>query len=474
MVENYSYEQFSWGKSSFEKLIASWRQDFFVEKQLYSMGEMPHVLNVWMYEYCSKVDSMIAERMGNDIPRIFNWKVVRIKVKYEKFMGGMFNKVIGNTDKSIVIESSDDTMGDAYFDWNPSPIQEQFEEVEGCSEDIVTTRLDALVESVVNQKSVNLNIGTSSTVHIRKDHKDIEGVSAEIETATLEDLVEAVENQIPNNANVGTSTTMHFHKDQWDDYSSTIPESAQSEHDAILEGLAAPVEDIPLEVVPLSEEIINQQYISDSQLPPDFLDVFVAAHQAAKTPAKRIRIKSKGLTYASGSKDIEDQSGETKQKFTFDGFLISNDMPRGVIEEYKQWVEEGLLKFHAKNGFFEETSRTDWANIEAYRDKMSQKTQFVNQNYFEVEYIQDIMQQECNSVDCGAFVAGYAEYISERMSVPSVDFESEYHRMRYASLLQNYDIRKANKGYLSENDDPPRPRTKTLPNPNEYEIVSIE
>ncbi|PHT69057.1 hypothetical protein T459_28544 [Capsicum annuum] len=389
------------------------------------MGEMPHVLNVWMYEYCSKVDSMIAERMGNDIPRIFNWKVVRIKVKYEKFMGGMFNKVIGNTDKSIVIESSDDTMGDAYFDWNPSPIQEQFEEVEGCSEDIVTTRLDALVESVVNQKSVNLNIGTSSTVHIRKDHKDIEGVSAEIETATLEDLVEAVENQIPNNANVGTSTTMHFHKDQWDDYSSTIPESAQSEHDAILEGLAAPVEDIPLEVVPLSEEIINQQYISDSQLPPDFLDVFVAAHQAAKTPAKRIRIKSKGLTYASGSKDIEDQSGETKQKFTFDGFLISNDMPRGVIEEYKQWVEEGLLKFHAKK-------------------------------------------------DCGAFVAGYAEYISERMSVPSVDFESEYHRMRYASLLQNYDIRKANKGYLSENDDPPRPRTKTLPNPNEYEIVSIE
>ncbi|KAF3615452.1 putative protein EIN4-like [Capsicum annuum] len=38
-------------------------------------------------------------------------------------------------------------------------------------EDIVTTRLDVLVESVINQKSVNPNIGTSSTVHIRKNHK---------------------------------------------------------------------------------------------------------------------------------------------------------------------------------------------------------------------------------------------------------------------------------------------------------------
>ncbi|KAM3286469.1 hypothetical protein P3S67_025268 [Capsicum chacoense] len=55
---------------------------------------MPHVLNVWMYECCSKVDSTIAEHVGNVIPIIFNWKVVGIKVKYEKFMTGMFNKFV--------------------------------------------------------------------------------------------------------------------------------------------------------------------------------------------------------------------------------------------------------------------------------------------------------------------------------------------------------------------------------------------
>ncbi|KAM3325027.1 hypothetical protein P3S67_000151 [Capsicum chacoense] len=99
---------------------------------------------------------------------------------------------------------------------------------------------------------------------------------------------------------------------------------------------------------------MNKHDIFDSQLPSDFSDAVVAAHQAAKIPAKRTKRRSKVFMspytteYASGSKAIEDQIGEPKQKFTFDGFLISDNMPRGVIEEYKQWVEEGLLKFHAK------------------------------------------------------------------------------------------------------------------------------
>ncbi|KAM3395095.1 hypothetical protein P3S68_004100 [Capsicum galapagoense] len=38
--------------------------------------------------------STIAERVGNVNPRIFNWKVVGIKVKYEKFMAGMFSKFV--------------------------------------------------------------------------------------------------------------------------------------------------------------------------------------------------------------------------------------------------------------------------------------------------------------------------------------------------------------------------------------------
>ncbi|KAM3253017.1 hypothetical protein P3L10_007087 [Capsicum annuum] len=132
-----------------------------------------------------------------------------------------------------------------------------------------------------------------------------------------------------------------------------------------------------------------------------------------------------------------------------------------------------LPTFLSNSELFEQTSRTDWPNFDAYRNKLSDTTQLLNINPFEVDYVQNISQQDCDSLDCGVFVAGYAEYISEGMSVPTVDFEATYHRMRYASLLKNYGIRKAKKDYVSENEDPPRPRRTKHSIPDEIAIVRI-
>ncbi|PHT32018.1 hypothetical protein CQW23_28355 [Capsicum baccatum] len=119
-----------------------------------------------------------------------------------------------------------------------------------------------------------------------------------------------------------------------------------------------------------------------------------------------------------------------------------------------------MLPTYLSDGrFFEETSRTDWANLEAYMDKITQRTQFLNEHPFE---------------DCGVFVAGYAEYLSEGMNVPSDGFEAEYHRMHYATLLRKYGIQKVQKGYVSENDDPSRPRSRNIRISGENEIVSSE
>ncbi|KAM3395938.1 hypothetical protein P3S68_004944 [Capsicum galapagoense] len=107
-----------------------------------------------------------------------------------------------------------------------------------------------------------------------------------------------------------------------------------------------------------------------------------------------------------------------------------------------------LPTYLSDSKFFEETSRTDWTNLETNRDKITQRTQFLNEHPFEVEYVQDIMQQECDSLDCGVFVAGYVEYLSEEMNVPSDGFEAEYHRMRYATLLRKYGIQKLRKFML--------------------------
>ncbi|PHT59925.1 hypothetical protein CQW23_02288 [Capsicum baccatum] len=131
-------------------------------------------------------------------------------------------------------------------------------------------------------------------------------------------------------------------------------------------------------------------------------------------------------------------------------------MPSSVIEEYKKWIYE------------------DWPNLNAYKDKLSDRTQLLNTNPFEVEYVQNITQQDCDSLKCGVFVVGYAEYISEGMTVPSVCFEAAYHRIRYVSHLKNYDLRKEEKDYVSENEDPPRPRPTKYSLPDEMATVNTE
>ncbi|PHU29381.1 hypothetical protein BC332_01474 [Capsicum chinense] len=583
---------------------------------------MPHVLNVWMYECYSDVDSTIAELVGNVIPRIFNWKVVGIKVKYEKFMADMFNKFIYtnlrptheevqrldlptiddiqlNNDESalshdtypdrsgkrhaIDIHTQSDMDHQAFEDFSTVPPPKilmkaglNTHDFERFSSDVGTSTLDAQVEEMVNQEMEDIG------------------------TATLNALVDAVVNQNPDYSKVRNPENIY--EDHSDEYLSTISESAQLEIDAIMQGLATPIDDIPLEVVKPVDETVNLHSLSDSQITSNYPDSVVAAHVAAKTLAKCTRTRSRifkspyTTDFASGSKALEDERTEFKQTFAFEGYGISDDMPSSIIEEYKKWVLEGLLKFHSKkkmndehykakasslgvqqynfviaharsknwfylmsqknscwndedyaesvvvadnkntennimkgfsipagfpwhlvdevhvpmncnqnfhwvlavialkdrririydslsnlrnmdsspeiqklavmlptflsdSGFFEQTSRTDWPNLDAYRDNLSDTTQLLNTNPFER------LQSFCCWI--------YAEYISEGISVPSVDFEVAYHRMRYASLLRNYDLRKAKKNYVNENEDPPRPRRTKHSIPDEMAIIRI-
>ncbi|PHT37926.1 hypothetical protein CQW23_21499 [Capsicum baccatum] len=65
--------------------------------------------------------------------------------------------------------------------------------------------------------------------------------------------------------------------------------------------------------------------------------------------------------------------------------------------------------------FMKENERTVWSSLEAYTDKMIQGMDIVNKHPFNVEYIEDIAQQASESLDCGVFVAAFAEFLSDRM-----------------------------------------------------------
>ncbi|KAG5627783.1 hypothetical protein H5410_013001 [Solanum commersonii] len=101
------------------------------------------------------------------------------------------------------------------------------------------------------------------------------------------------------------------------------------------------------------------------------------------------------------------------------------------------------------SGFFDKTGRTDWASMEAYKDK------------------------ETGEFDCGMYVATFAEYLSDEINIPSISFWSDYLHNRYATLLWKYGMDKFKTGYVSDNDDPTRPKSfYTIP--AEGGLINIE
>ncbi|KAH0632587.1 hypothetical protein KY285_035269 [Solanum tuberosum] len=117
------------------------------------------------------------------------------------------------------------------------------------------------------------------------------------------------------------------------------------------------------------------------------------------------------------------------------------------------------------------TERTDWAALDAYKDKKIGEL-LGPQHSFDVEFAQDIMQQESDSLDCGMFVAAFAEFLSDEINMSYDSFGSDYLRKRYATLLWKYGLNKTKAGYVSDNDDPPR--LKSVLNPTaENELVNV-
>ncbi|KAM3324433.1 hypothetical protein P3S67_005585 [Capsicum chacoense] len=88
--------------------------------------------------------------------------------------------------------------------------------------------------------------------------------------------------------------------------------------------------------------------------------------------------------------------------------------------------------------------------------------------------MQNIPQQASGSLDFGIFVYAYAEILSEGLKVHSCGFDAGSQRVCYASLLWHYGVEKANKGYTSDNDDPPRPRKSVIEEIDASAIVTLE
>ncbi|PHU09364.1 hypothetical protein BC332_21224 [Capsicum chinense] len=95
------------------------------------------------------------------------------------------------------------------------------------------------------------------------------------------------------------------------------------------------------------------------------------------------------------------------------------------------------------SGFLDQKVCTDWSTIEAYQDKIA--------NPFDVQYVEGIFQQTIGSImDCGSFIAAYAEYLSDGLQVPNDGLDVGLLHKRYVVLLWKYGEAKVQKPYATD------------------------
>ncbi|XP_055835052.1 uncharacterized protein LOC129903514, partial [Solanum dulcamara] len=136
-----------------------------------------------------------------------------------------------------------------------------------------------------------------------------------------------------------------------------------------------------------------------------------------------------------------------------------------------QKIAAMLPTYLQDSGFFDNNERTDWSSLDSYKDK-STSNMLEPHHPLAVEYVEGIAQQGSGSLDCGVFLAMFAEYLSDGISIPSTGLNTEFFRSRYAALLWRYGCQKAMDGYVSDNDDPKKPRRDI--SPNQGELIDVQ
>lgn len=102
-------------------------------------------------------------------------------------------------------------------------------------------------------------------------------------------------------------------------------------------------------------------------------------------------------------------------------------------------------------------------------------------NFYQIHFVTcvsstclDVLYVLCSTfcTDCCVYIAALAEFLSDQLVILLDYFRLDYLHNRYTSLLWRYDSDKVEDEYVSENDDPSKPKGQVTP-PSEEDLVQI-
>ncbi|XP_055824331.1 uncharacterized protein LOC129892810 [Solanum dulcamara] len=153
---------------------------------------------------------------------------------------------------------------------------------------------------------------------------------------------------------------------------------------------------------------------------------------------------------------------------------VYDSLPRRRSSNSSQEIQKiaaMLLTYLQDSGFFDNNERTDWSSLDSYKDK-STGNMLEPHHPFAFEYVEGIAQQGSDSLDCGVFLTIFAEYFSDGIFIPNTRLNTEFFHSSYVALLWRYGCQKAMDGYVSDNDDPKKPRSDI--SPSQGELIDVQ
>ncbi|PHU28758.1 hypothetical protein BC332_00851 [Capsicum chinense] len=418
-------------------------QNFNTVKQLYSLGGMSHVINVWMFECCSEVESKNVVRQRNAIPRILNWSVQCIRPNYESFMSGMFTK---HSYKNIQPTIDEVRRLNLSF-------SKDFELCDPTTYDS-TSDSGKLKRTAVE---IQQRVGTIAEEFVhhgsdlyRETHKD----------AADKGEIDVSEIQHHHYVEIGVSLQSHQYKSV--PSSSTQPEGTSK---SSLDG-----DEIKNYINKCFAETMAELITLISKIPAE---VVKALKNEQNKQSQEDKIDEQQQSQEDGSNKQERQHKSDMQHLDVIFYHLRKKSKIQLGDNYRYTTTSCFFKTYVEKThtrYYPAEPAVDLSTQQDYAESI-----MVAKNE---DAIANIIQGFCMPAgllwDCGVFVCAYAEILSEGLQVHSCGFDSTCQHTRYASLLWHYEVEKENEGYTSNNGDPPRPRKSVIEEIEANAIVTLE
>ncbi|PHU22434.1 hypothetical protein BC332_07541 [Capsicum chinense] len=525
MVDDESYSHFPWGKVAFEKLMTSISRSMNEVQKFYRLSRLPYALKIWCYECCAKVDESLAVRVHNLIPRMTELESACNRnitpSPHELNHLDLPNPLMfGSTDdaaKAVIVQQQSERVV-------PTEFEDEFDDFSTPpSADLLKKmRLDVGQSShppTKKQKIVEESEKVSSRVAKSKkqsnklsEDKNLAGPSIDLSEPRVsldkDKVVPNVEMRDADKSSAASKEKLSLSKSDLDEIKSYVRIYLMVDQyteflGVVKEGFASFGKEAESSYADKLQE--DDRHSIDAEVDKTIKKERVteseeALHNTDEDLSKAITLKKAKLgttseyrytivncvvmnyihdtyTHYHRSHSEIDLSSHVENIRSMKVALMERSIceimqglcipagHRGHADEIKE-LAEILSTYLTISDFFEKKDRTDWSFLDTYKKKS-------DQHAFDVHIVDGIVQQSSSTLDCGLFVVAYADFLSDRHQIPSSEFDPKKHRTRYASLLWDYGVNKACIGYVSDNQDPPRPK-RTFIQSEDTTMIDVE